>query len=67
MENNIEIVDPINRSKFVRNGCEDNGHDCWGKMEIRMYKYVLIDGIEHRIYDHHTHIIHNGSKVLRLG
>lgn len=66
MNNNIlkgNIVEKVEDCKLVKNGYEDNGHDCWGNLEYTTYKYVFINGKKENVHDG-WYIVHNGTEVL---
>ena len=60
-----EIVESVKTCKLVKTGYEDNGHDCWGNLEYSSYKYVIIDGKEHKCFDSWS-VVHDGKKVKKL-
>ncbi len=63
MENIKLIVEEVSKCKFVKEGYEPNGHDCWGNNDFSSYKYVIINNKEVRTWDG-WFIIHNNKEVL---
>ena len=58
----MEIIELVQDCKLVREGREENGHDCWGNYEWTHYKYVFIDGKKEKCYDG-WYVIHDGVNV----
>ncbi len=51
--------------KYLKTKSEENGHDCWGKLEWTSRDYVMVKGKQSNVYDG-TYLIHDGEKVLEV-
>jgi hypothetical protein len=58
------IAEKVKDCKFVKEGFERNGHDCWGNYEYSSYLYVWVGNKKENVYDN-MFIIHNEKEVLK--
>lgn len=56
------IVELVENCSLVREGSQENGHDCWGNFEWTSYKYVYLNDKEQRCWDG-CYIVHDGKEV----
>jgi hypothetical protein len=58
----MEYIELVEKCKLVHTRSEPNGHDCWGKYEFTIQKYVWINGKMKDVYDG-FYVIHDGKDV----
>lgn len=57
------LVDKFPESRFIQEGSNPNGHDCWGNYEYSSYNYVIIKGKKENIHEG-MFVIHDNKEVL---